>query len=131
MHGGYHDIDDGPTLQWMIANQNQTNVGELLQAAVALRPDEELYDIASDPACLENLADLPSHQNIREQLSNQLDEYLSETGDLRVTAPEQAHDWEMYPRYSSLRWFQEPEWWSDKTKQVPTQMWLEAKRPRD
>lgn len=131
MHGGYHDIDDGPTLQWMIANQNQTNVGELLQAAVALRPSEELYDIASDPACLENLASRSSHQSVREQLSNQLDKYLTETGDLRVIAPEQAHQWEMYPRYSSLRWFQEPEWWSDKTKRVPTQMWLEAKRPRD
>ncbi len=131
MHGGYHDIDDGPTLQWMIANQNQPHVSELLQAAVALRPGEELYDIASDPACLENLASRSSHQSVKEQLSNQLDKYLTETGDLRVTAPEQAHQWEMYPRYSSLRWFQEPEWWSEKTKQVPTQMWLEAKRPRD
>ena len=131
MHGGYHDIDDGPTLQWMIANQNRPQVRELFLAAVAIRPAEELYNISSDPACLQNLALQPNHQELREQLSKQLEEYLAKTGDLRVTAPEQAHLWEMYPRHSSLRWFQEPEWWTEKTKRVPTQPWLEAKRPRD
>ena len=58
-HGGYHDIDDGPTLQWMIKHRDQPEVGKLLSAAVDLRPGEELYDIQSDPACLNNLATIP------------------------------------------------------------------------
>ena len=54
--GGYHDIDNGPTLQWMIANQMKPDVATLFAAAIGLRPTEELYDIRTDPSCLNNLA---------------------------------------------------------------------------
>ncbi len=128
--GGYHDIDDGPTLQWMIANQGTVSVKQLLDAAVAIRPAEELYNIQTDPACLHNLASQIDHQDARSSLSKTLDEYLRQTGDLRVTDPRAAHQWEMYPRYSSLRWFPEPDWWSNEEKRVPEQPWLEEKRPR-
>ena len=37
-HGGYHDIDDGPTLQWMIKHRAEGQVAELFNAAVAIRP---------------------------------------------------------------------------------------------
>ena len=128
--GGYHDIDNGPTLQWMIANQMKPDVATLFAAAIGLRPTEELYDIRTDPSCLNNLAKDPEHQAVRQELWKQLKTYLVSTGDLRVTAPESANLWEMYPRYSSLRWFPEPEWWSEQDKRVPVQPWLEQRRPR-
>ena len=126
-HGGYHDIDDGPTLQWMIKHREQPDVGRLLSAAVDVRPREELYDIQSDPACLKNLADDPGAQSIKQQLSQMLTEYLMRTGDLRQTDPQAAHVWENYQRHSSLRWFPEPAWWSENP--VPSQQWLEKRRP--
>ena len=129
--GGYHDIDNGPTLQWMIANQNVPEAKPLFDAAVAIRPAEELYDIRQDPGCLNNLAQKPNHQSLRKSLENQLNAYLTDTGDLRVTSPERANDWEMYPRHSSLRWFPEPQWWSNPSKRVPDQPWLESRRPRN
>lgn len=128
-HGGYHDIDDGPTLQWMIQHRDQAEVGRLLAAAVDRRPAEELYDIQADPACLNNLADDPSMQTVRQELSNRLTEYLTGTGDLRQIDPKAAHIWEMYPRHSPVRWFPEPEWWSDPERRVPEQPWLEERRP--
>lgn len=129
-HGGYHDIDNGPTLMWMISNRERPDVGKLLAAAVDLRPREELYDIRSDPDCLTNLADEPNAQTIKQELAGILSDYLTRTGDLRQTNPKAAHIWETYQRHSSLRWFPVPDWWSDPEKRVPAQPWLEERRPR-
>jgi uncharacterized sulfatase len=130
LHGGYHDIDDSPTLRWMIANRDQPNVGALLAAAVDLRPREELYDIEADPACMRNLADDESAREIRADLAGRLTEHLTRTGDLRQTDPEAAHVWETYPRVSSLRWFPVPDWAREHPEQVPRQDWMEKRRPR-
>lgn len=129
-HGGYHDIDNGPTLMWMIANQSDPAVGNLLQAAVAKRPAEELFDIREDPDCLNNLAGDPQFARVQTKLSDKLTEYLTETGDLRQTDPEAGQVWETYPRVSSLRWFPVPNWYKEDPTAAPEQPWLEERRPR-
>lgn len=129
-HGGYHDIDNGPTLQWMIANLDQPGVKRLFSAAVDHRPREELFDIISDPGCLNNLAAEPSARATKDELSRRLTEYLTRTGDLRQTDPEAAHVWETYPRVSSLRWFPVPEWAQQNPDSIPRQDWLEKRRPQ-
>lgn len=129
--GGYHDIDACPTLDWMIANKNQPQVAELLQLSVGLRPGEELYDIVTDPDCLNNLASDSSAQAIRTQLSAKLDAYLHQTGDVRVTDPDKADVWETYPRVSGLRWFPTPDWAREHPEKVPQQDWLEKRRPTE
>lgn len=130
MHGGYHDIDNGPTLQWMIAHRDQPAVGRLLAAAVDRRPGEELYDIVRDPGCLQNLAGQSSAESVRAELSQRLTDYLTRTGDLRQTDPQAAHVWETYPRVSSLRWFPVPDWAKEAGAEIPRQDWLEQRRPR-
>ena len=130
-NGGYHDIDNGPTLQWIIANREEPATAALLAAAVDFRPSEELYDIRKDPGCLQNLAESESMQELKKDLSSRLADYLTRTGDLRQTDPDAAHIWESYRRHSSLRWFPQPEWWNDPSKRVPVQDWLEARRPRE
>jgi uncharacterized sulfatase len=129
-HGGYHDIDNGPTLQWMIANRDQPQVRRQFAAAVDRRPGEELYDIRIDPGCMNNLAEKASAQAIKSDLARRLTEYLTQTGDLRQTDPQAAHVWETYPRVSSLRWFPIPEWAAENAGQLPRQDWLEKRRPR-
>lgn len=130
-HGGYHDIDDGPTLQWMIGNRSNTNVAKLLSAAVDLRPAEELYDIVNDPGCLDNLASSDAAQPIKRRMSSELESYLTRTGDLRQTDPKAADIWETYPRVSRLRWFPIPSWAKQHPAKVPLQPWMEQRRPRD
>lgn len=135
-HAGYHDIDDGPTLRWMISNRADPSVAPLLSAAVDRRPAAELYDITRDPACLNNLALIPEHQDARQSLEGQLADYQRLTRDLRLTSPGKAHVWETYQRFSSLRWFAPPDWVQEITDatpvagKVPTQPWLEDRRPR-
>lgn len=47
----------------------------------APRPEEELYDIRSDPEQLHNLAGDPAHAAVRERLSARLDQWLETVGD--------------------------------------------------
>lgn len=128
-HGGYHDIDACPTLDWMIENRQQDSVGKLLELSVGMRPAEELYNIQEDPACLHNLASDPNSQEVLVELRNNLTRYLTETGDLRVTDLKQADVWETYPRISGLRWFPTPQWAIENPESVPEQEWLEKRRP--
>lgn len=129
-HGGYHDIDNGPTLEWMIQNRGTSEVGKRLSLAVDLRPAEELYDINQDPGCLNNLAESESAAEIQSDLSRQLEAYLSKTGDLRQTDPNRADVWDTYPRVSSLRWFPAPDWAKQNPDDIPAMPWLEQRRPR-
>jgi arylsulfatase A-like enzyme len=63
---------------------------EAWQYCFGKRPAEELYDVQNDRYQLHNLADNPEHQQIREQLSKELTDHLSATGDPRMKGPEAA-----------------------------------------
>ncbi|HBE68759.1 MAG TPA: heparan N-sulfatase [Planctomycetaceae bacterium] len=130
-HGGYHDIDACPSLSWMIANREKPNVKPYFEAAVALRPAEELYSIGNDPACMVNLADSAEHAAELQLHRKILMDELHRTGDLRAIAPDQGDEWETYPRYSGLRWFPIPQWAKENPSSVPEQTWLDERRPRD
>jgi arylsulfatase A-like enzyme len=54
------------------------------------RPAEELYDTASDPWEVRNLAEDPRHAQRLVELRAALDRWLEETGDLGLVLPEQA-----------------------------------------
>lgn len=127
-HGGYHDIDACPTLDYLIAHRDDPGIGRYLELAAGIRPAEELFDITRDPACLDNLADDPQLAGIRRQLHDQLFDYLTRTGDARVVGD--GDIWETYPRISGLRWFPKPQWAEENPASVPHQEWLEQRRPR-
>jgi N-sulfoglucosamine sulfohydrolase len=127
MHAAYHDIDDGPTLRYLVTHHDDPQVAPFLHLAVDRRPAEELYDIRSDPGCLENLAADPRHAEAAARLRERLLAYLEETGDPRVRG--RGDIWETYPRYSPLRWFPAPPWALRNPASVPRQDWLEERRP--
>jgi N-sulfoglucosamine sulfohydrolase len=130
MHGGYHDIDACPSLSFLIGNRDDAKIGHFLNLSVDHRPAEELFDIHEDPACLNNLATDPAFAKVRADLSKRLIGYLKETNDARVTSPNGGDIWETYPRYSGIRWFPTPDWAKQNHDRVPTQEWIEKKRPR-
>jgi N-sulfoglucosamine sulfohydrolase len=129
-HGGYHDIDGCPTLSLLVERRDDPEIAKFLHWAVDRRPAEELFDIRNDPGCLTNLADEPSHAEVKQRLSERLLAHLRETDDARVVAPDGGEVWETYPRYSPLRWFPEPDWAREHPDRVPQQPWLEERRPR-
>lgn len=107
MHGGYCDIDGGPTLKFLVDNCDAPDIGKYLQLAVARRPAEELFDITKDPGCLKNLAADPAFAQAKQGLSRQLLDYLKQTADPRVVG--NGEIWETYPRYSPVRKFPPPD----------------------
>jgi uncharacterized sulfatase len=79
----FGDLDASPTKAWVVTHREEAP--EMFQFAVGLRPGEELYDIAGDPHCMNNLADDPKHADIRRSLRERLMKELRQTGDPRVS----------------------------------------------
>ena len=106
MHGAYHDIDASPTLDFLIANRDDAELGKYFHLAVDKRPAEELFDIIKDPGCLTNLAEAGEFDDVRKKLGARLEAYLEETGDPRLRG--NGDVWESYKRYSLIRKFPAP-----------------------
>lgn len=104
--GGYHDIDACPSLTFLIDNKSDPDLGKYLEWSTQMRPEIEIFDINSDPACLNNLAATDGFQETEQRLTRQFEEYLTETGDPRVLNG--GDIFETYRRYSSLRQFPVP-----------------------
>jgi uncharacterized sulfatase len=94
---GYHDIDEGATKSFMQAQAQAFPA--LWAAAVGTRPEEELFAVKDDPACMNTLtADAPE---VRARLSQQLREQLRAQGDPRMHG--NGDVFESYPRFSHMR----------------------------
>lgn len=106
MHQAYHDIDSSPTLTQLLAQRDDAEIGKYLDLAVGKRPEEELFDMAADPGCLENLAESPEYAELLAELRTELDAYLEKTGDPRATG--NGRIWDDYIRYSAVRRFPKP-----------------------
>jgi N-sulfoglucosamine sulfohydrolase len=115
---GFYDVDDvSPNTQSTAAFllENTEAFPTAYQLAFGKRPQEELFDIRSDPGCLHNLAKEPSHETLRADLNRRLFQYLRETGDPRVVGPD-PEIFESYRRYGEIRNFPKPEWATDEEK---------------
>ena len=107
MHGAYHDIDAAPALSVLIEGRNDPRIAPYFRLAVDKRPAQELYRVASDPGCLENLAEDDRYATVRAELSATLEGYLTQTGDPRMGP--NGGIFETYPRYLHMRKFPPPE----------------------
>lgn len=107
MHGAYYDIDAAPSKTYLIDNRENPQVKSYFDAAVARRPEFELYNLKSDARCLHNVADDPHYSDIFERLRSRLQMRLAETGDPRVGVDPEI--WESYPRLEGkMRTFPAP-----------------------
>ncbi len=98
---GFHDVDDGPTKKLVIDGREDPKIKPFFDAAFCKRPEEELYDVRKDPACLRNLATDRAMESVRTRLRNELREFLKETNDPRVLG--YGDIWESYPRFNNMR----------------------------
>jgi N-sulfoglucosamine sulfohydrolase len=96
---GYFDIDASPSKSFMIDNMDKWP--QLFEVAYNKRSGEQLYDIHNDPGCLKNIANDPSYQKIKDELSLLLEDELKRQGDPRMLG--NGHIFDSYPRISSMR----------------------------
>ncbi len=96
--GPFGDIDGGPSKS-VVTDRQGAAIGRFFDLATAKRPADELYDLARDPGQLRNVAGQPAYGNAQRRLRQQLDAWLRETGDPRVTADDDR--WDRFPYYGA------------------------------
>jgi len=97
---GFYDVDASPSKDYILQQCSQESSANFFALAFGARSEEELYDVAADPACLNNLAQLESHASIRQALRTKLESRLRTQGDPRMNGSE---IFESYPRHSPMR----------------------------
>jgi len=97
-HGWFYgDIDESPSLTYLLDHRDKQGVQELFDFAMAKRPYEELYDIIEDPFCQNNLISNKDYEEDKVRLSEVLDHYLIKTADPRASTGKSY--WDDYPYY--------------------------------
>jgi arylsulfatase A-like enzyme len=97
VQGSFGDIDRGPTKELIVARRGEDKITPLYALACAKRPAEELYDVASDPWQMKNLAADSKHAAAKEKLSVQLDRWMKETADPRASGG--GDEFDRYPYF--------------------------------
>ena len=102
----FFDIDAAPSKTYLIENSEKESF--YFNAAVAKRPEYELFNLANDPDCMFNVADDTRYSDVLARMMGLLNQKLSETGDSRLG--ENPEIWESYPRLEGpMRSFPNPD----------------------
>lgn len=104
----FSDIGPTPTKRYLVQNYKNKEIEKYLMLACEKRPEYELYNVAKDRACLENLSGKSEFFGIEADLKKTLIDELHRTEDFRVS--EDGFDtFDTYKRYSPMRSFPETE----------------------
>jgi arylsulfatase A-like enzyme len=109
----FSDLDKSPTKVWMIYNRAEEEVEPLFWLGFGKRPQEELYDLRSDPDYMTNVAEDSKYGEVRSELNSRLMAVLRAQDDPRVT--------ESPPRFEQAPYAGPvPEEWFDVRSEKPS-----------
>ena len=94
--GFFGDIDDGASKEFMMRPEARSEFVREFELSFGKRPAEELYETASDPAQIQNLADDAAYAEVKQQLRSTLEAYLAEHDDPRTDGKS---PWDAYTYY--------------------------------
>lgn len=80
----FGDIDGSPTKRTLLMGRRDPEIAPFFERACAMRPKEELYDLAKDPWQLDNVAGEPDYADAKLRMRAALEEWMSETADPRA-----------------------------------------------
>ena len=90
--GPFGDVDPSPTKDLILDRRDDPAIAPSFRMAFAKRPAEELYDLARDPAEVENVIDRPEYAPDRAALRGALDRWMEETADPRADPDDDRFD---------------------------------------
>jgi N-sulfoglucosamine sulfohydrolase len=93
----FGDCDDGPTKRYILDHRDEPGMQRYFDLCFAKRPAEELYELKSDPHEMNNLAGKPEYAQAQRQLRAQLDQWMKDTADPRLTNDDD--HWDKYPYF--------------------------------
>ncbi|MCC4211283.1 sulfatase family protein [Leeuwenhoekiella parthenopeia] len=96
---GYLNVDSSPTKSLLLNLRRKGNDKNYWMTNFGKRPLEELYDITSDPYCINNLALNEEFSSQMQNLKSFMMKKLSEEGDLRIEG--YGH---LYEQYDLSKW---------------------------
>ncbi|MBP3641340.1 sulfatase [Parabacteroides johnsonii] len=105
----FTDVDAAPSKSYLIENYNNPEIHPFFKLAYTKRLEFELYNVNSDPYCLNNLSGKPEYKEIEHEMKTELMKELKKSADPRVTGPEK-EIFDTYVRYSPTRDFPKPDW---------------------
>jgi len=88
----FGDLDASPAKAWLVTRRDDPEAAPFFKREFLPRPEEELYDLKTDPHQLRNLAGDPAHAVARAALSERLLSALRATGDPRVAGDGQTFE---------------------------------------
>lgn len=95
--GPYGDVDGSRTKEHILAGKDAPQMKRFFELNFGKRPAEELYDLATDPDQIHNLATDPKHAKTKQHLGARIDEWMRVTNDPRV---DPANDsWDSFPYF--------------------------------
>lgn len=81
----YRDLDASLTKSWLLDHRAATDAKESIDMTLGKRPPAELYSVTRDPDSLQNLADDPASDAVKNELAQRLMSVLKATNDPRLT----------------------------------------------
>ena len=81
----FPDMDSSPAKAWLIAHRHDSQYKWHFDYAFAKRPQEELYDLVTDPDATINVAGEAAYADRKKQMAAELMDKLTAAGDPRVT----------------------------------------------
>lgn len=103
----FADVDASPSKSFLVENYTDKKIRYFFDIAFGKRTEFELYDVVSDPSCLNNLYDNENFKQVGQQMKTELKEELVRSRDPRVTGSD-PEIFESYIRYSPIREFPKP-----------------------
>ena len=95
----FGEVDPCPTKQQLLDKKD--GYPFFYQLAFDKRPLEELYDLRADPNQINNVADIPEYQSIRQLLNDQLMSHTTATNDPRALG--EHAPWDHFPYYGQRK----------------------------
>jgi uncharacterized sulfatase len=93
----FGEVDSSPSKSFLMEHQHDPIIQPFYELAFQKRPAEELYRIVDDPDQINNLAGAQEHVETQNMFRRELETYLLQTQDPRLTGEPVL--WDYYPYY--------------------------------
>jgi uncharacterized sulfatase len=95
MPPSYGDVDGSPSKSFVLKHRDDAQVKPFFAATFGKRPEEELFDLARDPATVNNVADDPQYADVKTRLRKAVEDWMRKTADPRAMG--QGEKFDTYP----------------------------------